>query len=251
MVAQITAPTSANCAAISSSGERRAPAGDRLQLVERAAGVPEPAPGQLRHRRAARRDERRERQGDLVADAAGGVLVDQRSPDVAEREHLAGVDHRLGPAARLGRVHPVQEDRHGQGGHLLVGDVAAGVRGDHPVDLLVGQPPAVPLGDDHIDGADPHRSLAHGRDASPPGRSDGLIGEVGWAERLGEQLRQRGRAPGRVDQTIRPAELVEHLPAPPTREEQAAVARAARHRHQPSAAGRAAAARPACTPRRA
>ena len=148
--------------------EGRAPAGDGLELVERAAGVPEPAAGQLRHRRPARRDEGGERQGDLVADAAGGVLVDQRAPDVPEREHLPGVDHRLGPAAGLGRVHPVQQDRHGQCGHLLVGDVAAGVGGDDPVDLFVGQPSAVPFGDDHIDGADPHRSLAHGRDASPP-----------------------------------------------------------------------------------
>ena len=36
----------------------RPPAGDRLELVERAAGVPEPAPGQLRHRDTARRDQR-------------------------------------------------------------------------------------------------------------------------------------------------------------------------------------------------
>src|SRR6185312_5661754 len=35
-------------------------------------------------------------------------------------------------------------------------------------------PPAVPLGDDHIDSADPHRSLAHGRDASPPRQIDRL-----------------------------------------------------------------------------
>ena len=59
-------------------GQRRPPARDRLELVERAAGVAEPAPGQLGHGDAARRDQRRQRQRDLVADAAGRVLVGGR-----------------------------------------------------------------------------------------------------------------------------------------------------------------------------
>jgi hypothetical protein len=80
------------------------------------------------------------------------VLVHGRPADVTEGQHLPGVDHRLGPAADLVLVHAVEQDGHGQGGHLLVGDAAAGVGVEHPVDLLVAQPPAVPLGDDHIDG---------------------------------------------------------------------------------------------------
>ena len=108
--------------------EVRPPAGDRLQLVERAAGVAEAAAGELRHRDAERRDERRERQGDLVADAAGGVLVDRRPAEPLERHPLPGVDHREGEVADLPPVHAVQQHRHRPGGHLLVGDDAARVR---------------------------------------------------------------------------------------------------------------------------
>ena len=79
--AHTTAPTSRSCAQELGVGQRGAPARNRLQLVERAAGVAEPAAGQLRHRGAAGRHQRRQRQRDLVADAARGVLVDRRSVD--------------------------------------------------------------------------------------------------------------------------------------------------------------------------
>ena len=72
-----------------------APAGDRFHLVERAAGVAEAAPRQLRHRGAARGDERHEDERDLVADAAGRVLVDGRPADC-----------RTGRAARPTRSSP-------------------------------------------------------------------------------------------------------------------------------------------------
>ena len=51
-------------------------------------------------------------------------------------------------------VHAVEQDRHGERGHLLVGDLAAGVGVDDPVDLLVAEFAAVPLGAD--DGDDVH-----------------------------------------------------------------------------------------------
>ncbi len=70
-------------------GQRRPPAGDRLELVERAAGVAQPAAGQLRHGDAAGGDQRRERQRDLVADAAGGVLVGGRPAERGEVHPLA------------------------------------------------------------------------------------------------------------------------------------------------------------------
>ena len=47
------------------------PAGDRLHLVQRAAGVAETAAGELRDGGAARGDQRAEREADLVADPAG------------------------------------------------------------------------------------------------------------------------------------------------------------------------------------
>ena len=66
-------------------------AGDRLELVQRAARVPEAAPGDHRHEAAAGRDQRCEHEADLVADAAGRVFVDDRpgQPRARPVEHLA------------------------------------------------------------------------------------------------------------------------------------------------------------------
>ena len=57
-------------------GEVDAEAGDRLELVERAAGVAEAAAAHLPDRDAAGGDDRADRDRRLVADAAGRVLVD-------------------------------------------------------------------------------------------------------------------------------------------------------------------------------
>ena len=62
-----------------------AEAGNRLELVERAARVPEAAAAHLPERHAARGDERRDRQRRLVADAAGRVLVATLRPGCAPR----------------------------------------------------------------------------------------------------------------------------------------------------------------------
>ena len=59
-------------------GHRRPPAGDGLQLVQRPAGVTQAASRQLWHGDTTGRDQRCERQGDLVADPSGGVLVGGR-----------------------------------------------------------------------------------------------------------------------------------------------------------------------------
>ena len=57
-------------------GQRHAEPGNRLELVERAAGVPEPAARHLRHDDAAGGGQRRQHDRHLVADAAGAVLAD-------------------------------------------------------------------------------------------------------------------------------------------------------------------------------
>src|SRR5699024_7633484 len=54
----------------------------------------------------------------------------------------------------LGCFHVVDEDRHGQCGHLLLGDDTAGVGVDHPVDLLLAQSPAVAFGGDDVNGVE-------------------------------------------------------------------------------------------------
>jgi hypothetical protein len=53
----------------------RPPAGDCLQLVQGAAGVAQSAARELRNRDAEDGHQGRQRQRDLVPDAAGGVLV--------------------------------------------------------------------------------------------------------------------------------------------------------------------------------
>ena len=63
---------------------------DRLQLVEGAAGVPEPATAHLPERDAAGGDDRADGDRRLVPDAAGRVLVDHLPAERrAELERLA------------------------------------------------------------------------------------------------------------------------------------------------------------------
>ena len=122
-------------------GQRGPPAGDRLQLVQRAAGVAEPPAGQLRYGRAAGRHQRGQRQRDLVADAAGGVLVDRRAAHRRQVQPLAGGDHRGGPAGDLagpscraaGSPWPARTSARRR--------PPPGVRVDHPVDLRVARAP--------------------------------------------------------------------------------------------------------------
>jgi hypothetical protein len=57
-------------------------AGNGFQLVERAAGMAEPAPRDHRHRQPAGRRDRRQHQRDVVADPAGRMLVSDRPADI-------------------------------------------------------------------------------------------------------------------------------------------------------------------------
>ena len=218
---------------------RRAPARDGLELVQGAPGVAEAAAGQLRHGGPAGRDQRREREGDLVADAAGRVLVGGRA--AAERlgrerhPHPRG-DHRVGPAGDLAPVHAVEQHRHRQRRHLLVGDLAAGVGGDDPVDLPVRQPPR-------------SRLVVMTSTASKPrhARADQVVGAEGVGQHLGHRL----DAADGLDQQVGPAVLPEQLPAAAARHQRVAVLVHADHRHQPAAAARRAAPTPCRTRRTA
>jgi len=60
-------------------GQQRLEAGDGIEFVERAAGDAEAAPGNHRHAKAEAREQRRERERDFVADAAGGMFVHERT----------------------------------------------------------------------------------------------------------------------------------------------------------------------------
>jgi hypothetical protein len=125
------------------TAEAGPPAGDRLELVQRAAGMPEAAAGKLRHGGAAARHQRSEHQRDLVPDAAGRVLVHRGLAQAAEIEALARGDHLPGPGPELARGEAVEVDRHQQRGHLLVRHLAGRVGREQPADLPVGQRPYV------------------------------------------------------------------------------------------------------------
>ena len=92
--AQMTAPTSLELREHLLVGRAPRASRDRLELVERAAGVTEAAAGELRHRDAERGDEGRERQRDLVADPAGRVLVDGVLAQARRSQALTRRDHR-------------------------------------------------------------------------------------------------------------------------------------------------------------
>ena len=121
----IARPISRTWATNSLGGQLDPVAGDRLELVDRAAGVAEPAAAHLPERDAAGGDDRPDGDRRLVADAAGRVLVDaacarSRAPEV---DRLAARDHRVGERVRLGARQAPEVDGHQEGGHLVVGNL--------------------------------------------------------------------------------------------------------------------------------
>ena len=103
-----------------------------------------------RHVRAAGGEHRRQHQRDVVADAAGRVLVENRARQVvfAPIEACARACHGAGQRHALLERHAAKEDRHGEGGGLAFGDRAAGQASDEVADLARAQGLAVALGAD-------------------------------------------------------------------------------------------------------
>jgi hypothetical protein len=120
---------------------------DAGELVERPAGMAEAAAGDHRHEAAAGRHHRGERQAHRVADAAGGMLVENRARQVPG-EHPAGFRHRPGQRHALGQREAAEEHRHGEGRRLPLPDRAVGEAADEGRDLLRIERQAVPLGPD-------------------------------------------------------------------------------------------------------
>ena len=100
---------------------RRRVAGDRVELVQRPAGVAEAAAADHRHRDAAGGEDRREHQAHLVPHAAGRVLVDHGLVEVPVQD-AAAVAHRRGQREPLLGVEAFEEERHRQRADLRVAD---------------------------------------------------------------------------------------------------------------------------------
>ena len=172
----------------------RVVAGDRVELVERAAGVAEPAARDHRDERAAGGEQRREDQRDLVADAAGRVLVEHRAVEVP-RQDRAGVAHRLRERHALGRLEVAEEDRHRERGGLAVGDAAVGDALDEEAQLVVGERAAVALAPDQLLGEERRHCVPTQRRSSGPSSARSALALL---ERLLVRQRDLAHALGEV-----------------------------------------------------
>jgi hypothetical protein len=126
-------------------------AGNRFELVERAAGGAEAAPRDHRHLQVATGQQRCERERHFIADAAGRVLVDLGYFAGRPLERDARMKHPLGERSNLGHRHAAQEDGHRPSCHLVVVDVAAHVAVDQRGDLEVSELVAVAFFRDKVD----------------------------------------------------------------------------------------------------
>jgi hypothetical protein len=112
-----------------------AEARDRLELVERAARMPEPATRDHGDVDAAGRHQWRDDETRLVADASRRVLVDLGAGQVGEVEDLPRPHHGFGEGDGLAIRHAAEVDGHGEGRRLVLGDLAGRVAPDEEADL--------------------------------------------------------------------------------------------------------------------
>ena len=126
-------------------------AGNRLHLVNGAAGMAQTAPTHLGNFYAARGHDGGDDQGGLVAHTAGGMLVRLDARNGGKIYHIAGMCHDIGQLGSLGVSHAAQIDGHQQCGHLVIGHVARHITVYGKRQFLAVQRAAVPLfGDDII-----------------------------------------------------------------------------------------------------
>ena len=126
---------------------------NRLQFVERAAGVAEAAAADHRNRKAARRDDGSKNERSLVANPSGGVLVHFLAGDLGMVEDFSGIKHHLGESRELGAAHAANPHGHEPRGHLVIGYFAARVPGNQKIDFFAGEFPGITFLANQVDGA--------------------------------------------------------------------------------------------------
>jgi hypothetical protein len=87
-------------------------AGNRFEFVQRAAGVPEPPAGHLRHDDAAGGRDRCQRDRHLVAHPAGAVFAHFDTGQIGQVHARAGSHHGIGEQSCFLSGHPTPHDRH-------------------------------------------------------------------------------------------------------------------------------------------
>ena len=169
--------------------------GDRLELVERAAGVAEAAAGELGDRHAAGRHERRHDERRLVADAAGRVLVGDGPANRCQVEPRARADHRPHQVGRLAR-------RSCRAARPPSGTRPAGSRACRPRSSRPARSArelaAVALARDQIDDAGGHSTGVPGRSASCARVSTRIDGRADVGEGVAVVAPGDHRRPGHV-----------------------------------------------------
>jgi len=110
--------------------------GNRLELVQRTAGVPQTAAGNHRHHDARGRRDRGADQAGLVPHPARRMLVDFDARDIVQIQNLSGRHHDLGKRAQLTIRHAGEIRGHQERGHLVIGNVASGVPIDQVLDFF-------------------------------------------------------------------------------------------------------------------
>ena len=109
-------------------------------------------------------EDRGDQQGCLVADSAGGVLIDGEGVEGFGVGDLSGEAHGLGESGQLSRIEAAEKDGHQEGRDLGVGNELF-FRGpmndgeDEGADLRVGKRKAVAFVEDDINGMDGVRHI--------------------------------------------------------------------------------------------
>jgi len=170
-------------------GEVRAKAGDRLQLVDSAARVPQASAGHLRHGAACRDGQGAGNQGHLIPNAACRVLVGGVS-EVGQVQGLSTSGHCRRERRRSPVVQPLQADRHQPGRRLRLRHAPRHVRLDEACDSPVIQR-ATALG--RLNQSD-HVEVGHVRFTSRGSMCPGPPEKGRATGRVWRQRRRRSRA---------------------------------------------------------
>ena len=109
---------------------------------------------------AAAGEQRGEQQRGLVADAAGGVLVDFSARKVRQIDDRTRPSHLLGHRGHFLAGHAAKRDRHQKRRCLVVGDLAPAVSLDQECDFALRELPSQALLPNQIDGADGRPALS-------------------------------------------------------------------------------------------
>src|SRR5258708_5519883 len=84
-------------------------------------------------------EQRRQRERNFVAYAAGGMFIDERARIGGKSEQVSGIAHGEGQSGHFLRIEAAKENGHQESGYLIVWNPACCVSVDYGFDLVRGQ----------------------------------------------------------------------------------------------------------------